>query len=590
MASWAQLTRRLLRPAAVAALMVAPSFALAANTVQDFSANFPPPPGPTPLTLTGIAHLQPGSLTGDPSVSFLRLTDDNVGANGQAGLGQVLSNVGAYDRLVFDFDFRANDPAAGADGFSFAYLPVSTYGASGPAPALNEEPNAAGVLGIGFDTWNNDDGTDGTDVGLGGVDGSLPDSLSLHWNGTRLASVSMLNPILSLPADWLENDMTKHATITIVPGVGGSDVHLLVTEPSSTLTAQPFGTGAGTFVTGLLPYDGRIGLSGRTGGENQNQEIDNMVSTFTPAGGSPIVTLVNDFDSLGPPPPPAPTLLGGTPFAAQQHGQPPAGGVVPTFPLPPSGGDADGHYQLTADNIPSQLNSIAFDKTFGTLRDGDVIVGSFDIRVVNTNANTADGMSFMLADTAIYGDTGPLAPGVNITEDPNNGGMVALGFDTFDNDEDFAAGDPNGCGGGGPCVDRRANSISAHANGAQLDQQFLPNIQYNDGNWIQVQFALTAIDDGAGGLAGLLDVVATDLTTGETFQAFGGLGIPNLPADLRVAFGARTGGEFDGQFIDNVNIEHQAAIPEPSSIALAVTAFGLVAFGQRRRWLSNRAS
>lgn len=555
---------------------------MAADTVQDFSANFPPPPGPTPLVMTGIAHLQPGSLTGDPSVSFLRLTDDNVGANGQAGLGQVLSNVGNYSELKFDFDFRANDPAAGADGFSFAYLPVSTYGIQGPAPALNEEPNAPGVLGIGFDTWNNDDATDGNDVGLGGVDGSSPNSLSLHWNGARLASVSMLNPSLNLPANWLENDVTKHATITITPVAGGSNVHLLVTEPSTTLSAQPFGTGAGTFISGLSPYDGRIGLSGRTGGENQNQEIDNMVSTFTPVGGSPFVTLVNNFDSLGPPPPPAPTILGGTPFAAQQHGALPAGTVVPSFPLPPTGGDADGHYQLTADNIASQLNSIAFNKTFGTLQPGDQIVGSFDMRIVNTNAATADGMSFMLADTALYGETGPLAPGVNVSEDPNNAGMVALGFDTFDNDEDFPAGDPNGCGGGGPCVDRLANSVSAHANGAQLDQQFLPNITYNNGNWIKVEFALSVVDNGAGGLGGFLDVQMTDQTTGQVFQPFGGLAIANVPANLRVAFGARTGGEFDGQYLDNVNIAHQP-IPEPSSICLALGAIGLVVLGKRRK-------
>jgi hypothetical protein len=593
LSSFARTACRVLGRLAIACVVLAPAFAIGQTTFQDFSADFPPPPPPTPLTLTGSATLAPGTLTGDPSVSYLQLTQNANGLSGSAGLGQVLSNTGAYESLIFDFDFRMDDPATGADGFGFQYLPVSSFGVSGPAPALHEEPNFAGGFGIGFDSWNNDDATDGTDVGLSPGDGSTPDSLSLHFNGARLASVSMLNPAVGpggpLPPAWLENNTTKHATITVVPdaGAGGSFVHLLVTEPSSTLVAEPFGAG-GMLVTGLSPYDGRVGFSGRTGNENQEEAIDNLTSTFDPAGPDPpFTTLINNFDSAAPPPPPQPTILGGTPFAARQHGGPPPGTIVPTFPpIPPGGGPAEGHYQLT-DNTGGILNSIAFDKTFGTLADGHQIIGSFDIRVVNTNVNTADGMSFMLADTTLYGETGPIGGSPNVSEDPNNPGMVALGFDTFDNNEDFLAGDPTGCGpqdppavGSGPCIDRRANSISVH-NGAQVDQQFLAGVTYNDGNWIRVDFALTAVDNGTGGLNGLLDVVVTDLTTGATFPAFGGLGVGTLPTDLRVAFGARTGGEFDFQLLDNVNITH---IPEPSTYALAcVAAAGLYLVRRRRK-------
>lgn len=570
MSSWTHALRCVRRSAAVAALLVAPPFAIAGNTFQDFTSNFPPPP--------------------DPSQRFMRITDDNVANNGQVGLGQVPSNVGAYDNLTFDFDFRINDPATGADGFGFLYLPVATNGISGAAPALSEEPNVPGMFGVGFDTWNNGDHDD-NNPGRG--EGSLPDSLSIHWDNAQIgASLDMVTA--GLPEAWLENAVTKHARISITPGVGGQNIDLLVTEPSTGLSAS-----MSRFAAGMTQYDGRLGFAGRTGGENQNQDVDNIYSTFTPAGGSPITTLISDFDVGGVSVPVdltnvahyqngslnSPTLVNGTRFWSRQHDLAPEGVIVPSGPLPPGGGVADGEYELTTDGFGSQQNSIAFDRTLRTMHAGDIVRGRFDIRVVNTNVNTADGMSMMLMDTTVYGETGPLAVGhfaAAPAEDPNFAGVVALGFDTFDNDEDFAAGDPNGCGGGGPCLDRRANSISAHANGAQLDQQFLPNITYDDGNWIRIQFELALVDDGSGGLAGFLDVLATDLTTGEMFPAFGGLAVPNVPANLRVAFAARTGGEWDGQFVDNINI-----VPEPSSILIALSAFGLVAVGQRRKWLSK---
>jgi hypothetical protein len=584
---WARSARRLLGSAALAALL-SPAFASAADTVQDFSANFPPPPPPTPITFAGVAHFETGSLTSTPGGSFARITNDGVGANGSIGLSQFAGQVGAYDSLKFEFDFRMNDAATGADGFSFKYLPVSANGISGASPIIGEEPNLAGTFGIGFDSWNNDDATDGTSTGLGGVDGSLPDSFSLHWNGSKVAgagdpSGSVSTLALGLPADWLENSNTKHATITITPGVGGQNVHLLVTEPSTGMFTNPFGP-TGVLVPGMTQYDGRVGFSGRTGGENQNQDVDNLVATFDPAGaGAPIVGTQDFNTTVAPPPPPSPTLLGGTPFSPQHHGGAgPNGSIQPTFGALPGGGDADGHYQLTP-NVGDTLNSIAFDRTLPTLHAGDTVNGSFDIRVQDSNGATADGLSFLMLDTTVYGETGPLATTVGVSEDPNNANSVSLGFDTFDNDEDFAAGDPLGCGGPVACTERRANSISAHANGVQLDQQFLPNVEYDDGNWINIQFALSVLDNGSGGLGGFLDVIATDTVTGNSFIAFSGLPIASVPANMRFAFGARTGGEADAQSVDNVNIS-VTPVPEPSTFVLfGLAAGGLYVLRRRRK-------
>jgi len=173
-----------------------------------------------------------------------------------------------------------------------------------------------------------------------------------------------------------------------------------------------------------------------------------------------------------------------------------------------------------------------------------------------------------------------------VVEDPNAPGIVGIAFDTFDNDENFAAGDPNGCGGGGPCADRLGNISSAHSNGAQVDVQFVPDdaldtpavandtISFVNGNWIHVDATITLADNGSGGLGGFLDMVLTDTVTGNTFQPFAGIALPFVPQDMRLAFGARTGGAFDEHAVDNVLLSY-TPVPEPSTFVL----FGLASAG-----------
>jgi hypothetical protein len=95
-----------------------------------------------------------------------------------------------------------------------------------------------------------------------------------------------------------------------------------------------------------------------------------------------------------------------------------------------------------------------------------------------------------------------------------------------------------------------------------------------NGNWIRVDATIELVDNGSGGLGGLLDVVLTDTLTGNTYQPFFGVSLPFVPQDMRLAFGARTGGAFDDHGVDNVLLSY-TPVPEPSTFVL----FGLATIG-----------
>jgi hypothetical protein len=527
--------------------------AIAADTIQEFNGNFAPPAANPYLASRNTLPVA-GALPGvpDPSTNFMRITTDGIGTLGGLHFDAFPGNTGPYESLFLDFDVNINDPATGADGMGIVYLDTGMHGVSGRGPDFSEDANVAGSLGIGLDTWNNGGGD-----GLAGT-GSLPDTFSLHFNGATLSNVPMAT--LGLPDDWLENGVSKHVTIAVTPAVSpatGMDVSMSVSEYGG-LAVTPF---VAVNIPTMTPYNGRWSFRGRTGGENQNQDVDNLVTTFDPDGAAaPIVTTVSDFVPPG-------TTVGGTPFASMQHGAP----VPPTIVQDaPGGGALPGHMQLSTEGI-NISNSIAFDKTSDNKQQ---ILADFDIRINDTgDVGSADGAAFMLLDTAVYGDSGPIPGGFITFEEPNLAGALGLGLDTFS----AGPGSPDSCA---DCVGNTGNAIRLAFNGTQLGIVSFPQSEIDlVGSAFHHMTVLTQEVPGGmnvsvaiiDGLDGSIHTPFTDFFIASTFAG-----------SVRAAFGVRTGGAADFVDVDNVNV---AFIPEPSSVVLAIAAAvaGLGVAYRRRR-------
>ena len=154
-----------------------------ADTSQDFDnpgtpfvgASFGPRPAPTIVGPDGFSTGQ-----------YLRLLfKAPFPMRTQNGVGFDLSDAGAFNRIIADFDFRITCAGARfgfggggcADGFSFLLLDTAVHGISGaPQPTLAEH----GVLtlqsqfSLGFNTYQN---------GALPADDGSSNSISMHVNG-----------------------------------------------------------------------------------------------------------------------------------------------------------------------------------------------------------------------------------------------------------------------------------------------------------------------------------------------------------------------------------------------------------------------
>jgi hypothetical protein len=181
----------------------------------------------------------------------------------------------------------------------------------------------------------------------------------------------------------------------------------------------------------------------------------------------------------------------------------------------------------------------------------DNIQATFKFRI-NDSGNNADGMSFQILSTDVFGDDGELTEG--FSEEPNLAGTLGIGFDTYDNDEEGVNGDPDGCGGGGTCVDRRANHLSLHWDGAQIGENVLldpTELDLINDAWNEASVIATQVEGGMN-----VTLVVTDGTDNSVHVIFADEFIAGaeFPNGARAAFGGRTGGAQSIQSIDDLLI------------------------------------
>jgi hypothetical protein len=205
---------------------------------------------------------------------YINMTQEVNSQNNQVAFDQLVT--GSYKQMKFDFDFRFSPGiGGGADGVGFVYANSANHGTTGAVPAFSEEANLAGSFGVGFDTFNNTDLNDGGE-----------NTVSLHYNATTLASATIDGSVLGS----FEDNNVHHASISVVPVAGGSNVSITVSKDAGSLTVFD-----NYFIAGLNPYDGRMTFNARTGGANSKQDLDNIQLIHVAGANDPTTTVLYEF-------------------------------------------------------------------------------------------------------------------------------------------------------------------------------------------------------------------------------------------------------------------------------------------------------
>lgn len=460
---------------------------------------------------------------GGANGAYLRLITDQVAnANNQVAFDRAVDGgVGTSNSL--SFDLRIGGAGDSADGLGVLFLPTTAQGNSGGGVTSSEEPNVAGVLGVGFDVHESG--------------GEGPRSVSVHWNGATVASVNV--DALGIN---LEDNIWRNARITTQSVAGGANVTVNV-GGTNVITNQ--------FVAGYVPYDYRAQFSARSGGLDGNVELDNIVSGRAQIAQTPGIIQQN-FEG------------GGSEFKAFDTNAQGTNNVL-NHPAIRTGGPTGNFLRLA--NLQGNQNAVAGFDTF--VRNPSIgtqnLTASFDFRATADAGATqrADGFGFGLFSAASYGATGTIANPGNIPwERPAFANALTFGVDIYD-------------ANAGTTLD----TLTAYYNGSVLGLVDFNGFDLNSDEFHRYQINLTS--DPLNSNNSILNVSLREDVGGALFPIFTNLAVPglNLAAyQFRPAFGARSGGAFADIDLDNFQL---TIAPEPGrAILLTLAAFPVL---MRRR-------
>ncbi|MEZ5435054.1 MAG: hypothetical protein R3F31_28615, partial [Verrucomicrobiales bacterium] len=224
------------------------------------------------------------NITATSTNRFLRLIYDEVGSQNNHYTYD-RTDTGAWENITAAFDFRLSSLTNGlaADGISIAFIPTATYGISGDGPAYPaEEPNFAGVLAFAIDAHP----------------AATVNDFSLHWNGNEL--VNQTAPLSQVNID----DGIFHRVVLEIERLGNSSLARAYVITNSMAAPGPRTLLFETLIPGMLPYENRVQLVGRSGGSTMDADVDNLSVTYSNlyTNIAPTITtnrLYQDFDSSG---------------------------------------------------------------------------------------------------------------------------------------------------------------------------------------------------------------------------------------------------------------------------------------------------
>lgn len=424
---------------------------------------------------------------------------------------------GAFEQMVFDFDFRLSPGTGQADGFGVAFLHTSNYGATGPSEPqaphyAGEEPNFVDSLGIGFDIHE-------ADVGGDARDEINNNHLSFHF-GLLLQEVDA-SPFDLASGEW------SHARIVAKTVSGQSVLSVELSrcdQPTVTVMDE-------VPIPGFTPYEGRLYIAARSGGESAEHDFDNIVIQSLLA--SQIPGPVELDCGVEPTPEPAGPGTHQTFDMVDQGTIYTPGTHLPSSPGPArlDGGPTGAGAKLRlAYGTDKTHNSIAFDLTDPGSH--NLVIADFDF-LVRPETGRADGFGYALLNTTTYSTSGVVPP-VGVAEEPNFADSLGIGFDIYQS----------------PDIEEiNNNHLSIHYGSRRAEIDLRPFLDIAEGEWIHAQIVMNA-----GGESPSVSVILTQcgrppVTVVDQFP------IPDLlPYEGRAYFAARSGGLTADQDIDNVHV------------------------------------
>lgn len=480
--------------------ILVPSVLIAADTVQNFDT------AGTPGIISQTGQGTGPVILNEPAGNFLRLINDLQ--NGQANFYALdATHDGNWDTLTGMFDFRMIDSNGPADGISFALIPQSRAGFSGPAITdfIAEEPNTAGALGVGLDVYPHPGAND----------------VSVHWDrreyGNAVTSTTSVVDFVNSGWNRVSFHFTQvgngmNATVQITRDVFGTPVTF--TRLDTAVDARPFA--------------GRVQFSGRTGGLDLTADIDNIAVAFSGNANvslpviSPGRHAQQDFDSLG--------ATGHTSYLHTSD----LNNLRVGPKLVATGGSGGGAFlRLTPDSQNDDIASVSLDRVAaGGLAPTRKV--EFDFRMANPDGVTpADGMGLLLIPTSTFNILGA-GPGLAY-EVPNVAGALGVGLRVYD---------------GGP-----VNRVQLHWNGTEITRNEAPGFPLlNEAaladQWHRMSVSMEAVTGGTNVSVQLIQDVNGTPVTRDIFtnQFVAGMN----PYDYRIQVGARTGGLNLQSDVDNL--------------------------------------
>jgi len=180
----------------------------------------------------------------------------------------------------------------------------------------------------------------------------------------------------------------------------------------------------------------------------------------------------------------------------------------------------------------------------------NTVIASFDFRVT-PGAGQADGMSVAFLNTGTYGTNGA-APGMS--EEPNLTGSIGIGIDVYNNAE------------------VNNNHVSLHY-GSIVGAPVTPSFDLSNGRFHRAQIIIRF----RSGRALVTMRVTPDINegSGAGVTLFEDAVINGVnPYEMRLAFGARTGGENAAHDVDNVSVQYSSENNTAAGLSMVMLPTG----------------